>query len=938
MSKIITYSLNENFIEKLTGYIEENFLKKDFDLSRLAFVFEGKRPALFLRKALSKKIGGSFSSPVFFSIDEFIDYLLLKKRSYTRLSLMESSYMIYTLAKKLAPEIIRGKEKFSEFLPWGREISHFINTLDRENIAQDSLRTVQASAAIGYDVPENINASLENIVILREAFHRELLRINSFSAGFAYLTAAGWIQEVDFDEFEKIFFCGFFYMEKTERQIVKNLLDRDKAVFFFQGDEDRWPVLKNIAREFSCAVKPEEIKRKDFSLELYSAFDRHSQVCVVREILKKIKKPDSAVIVLPDSGSMIPLVSELGQEFGDFNVSLGYPLKRSSLYSLFEFIFQAQETKKDGDYYAKDYITALSHPLVKNLKITPDYSVTRILIHKIEEALLGMEETSFSGNLFVNLKDIESADTLFQRVAVQADVKVSIEDLRAILKTLHLSLFGRWEGMDNFRDFSLVLGDFLDMLLAKSFIGVYPLNLKISERMYSLAEELANATFSEEHFLKEDIFKIFRNMLENEMVNFLGSPLKGLQILGMLETRTLNFEQVIIMDANESVLPRIKIYDPLIPYDIKLGLGIDIVRNEEEIQRYHFRRIVSAADAVHVIYEDNGEKEKSRFVEELIWMKEKENKRLGMVSPYRVGFSVNVLPDKMEIGKTGQMVSFLKNRSYSASSVNTYVHCPLQFYYQYVLGLEEKEEFSDDPEGKDIGIFIHDLLEKTFSVFIGKTPVFDRKFRRDFFEKFEDMFREKFLKKMHADSFLLKEVMRFKLEQFLKFEETDGERSVARILYLEKRFEEEIEFLKDRFLFTYIVDRVDKLQDGSVLILDYKTGSPGGKPQGINQLKKMEMTRESIKDKIKSFQLPLYYYFERKKYKDEILNAALYNLKNLKLDYFFDAETKPDEVMGICLKALDFVLHEIIDPGKTFTADKTDEKKCQHCPFIYSCR
>jgi len=939
MSKIITYNLNENFIESLAGYIDENFLKKGSDLSCLLFVFEGKRPSLFLKRALSKKIGRGFLSPKFFSIDEFIQYTLSKKFPFTKIPNMESSYMIYALAKKLAPEIIKGRERFSEFLPWGREISDFINTLDMENISQESLRTIQASAAIGYDIPDNINASLKNIVILREAYHQELLKTNRFSKGFSYLLSAGVIPEVNFDEFEKIFFCGFFYMEKTERQIIKYLLDTDKAFFFFQGDEDSWPVLKNISREFSCSVKPKEEKRKDFSsLNLYTAFDRHSQVCTVREILKKIKKLDSTVIILPDSNSMIPLVSELGEAFGDFNVSLGYPLKRSSLYSLFEFIFQAQETKKKTEYYAKDYITALSHPLVKNLKITSDYSVTRILVHKIEEALLGMEETPVSGNLFVELNDIESERNIFRHVAGQTDIEVSIKELQDILKTLHLALFKQWEEINNFQDFARSLGDLLDTLLNKTFIRFYPLNLKIAERMYSIKEELENAPFSREHFLKDDIFKIFRNMLEKEMVNFLGSPLKGLQILGMLETRALNFENVIIMDANESVLPKMKIYDPLIPYDIKLGLGIDIVGNEEEIQRYLFRRAVSGAGKVHIIYEDNGEKEKSRFIEELIWMKQKESKSLDVVSPSRVGFSVNVLPDKMEIKKNEQILSFLKNRSYSASSVNTYLNCPLQFYYRYVLGLKEKEDFLEEPEGKDIGTFIHSFLEKTFAGFINKAPEFNQKFRRNFFNRFEAMFKEEFYKKMHSDSFLLKEVMHFRMEQFLRFEENSEERKVARILYLEEKFNEEIELSGDRFKFTYIVDRVDRLLDGSVLILDYKTGSSGGKPQSIKQLKKMEMIRESIRDRIKSFQLPLYYYFEKRKYKNEVLNAALYNLKQLKLDYFPGKNAEPLETIDICLKALGFILHEILDPDKTFAADSEDENKCRYCPFFYLCR
>ena len=113
MDKIVTYSLNENFIENLADFIEKSFLENSPDISRLAFVFEGKRPALFLKKALSKRIGKSFFSPTFFSIDEFIQYTLLKKTPFIKIANLESWHTIYTLARKIAPEVVVGREQFS---------------------------------------------------------------------------------------------------------------------------------------------------------------------------------------------------------------------------------------------------------------------------------------------------------------------------------------------------------------------------------------------------------------------------------------------------------------------------------------------------------------------------------------------------------------------------------------------------------------------------------------------------------------------------------------------------------------------------------------------------------------------------------------------------------------------------------------------------------
>jgi hypothetical protein len=682
MNKVITYNLNQDFITNLADFIEKNFLKKGLDISRLSFVFGGKRPALFLKRALSRKIGTSFFPPTFFTIDEFVQYTLLKKIPFTNMPSMESWHIIYTLARDIAPEIVKGREKFSQFLPWAREIAGFIDLLDLEDIPDDSLKNIEAAASIGYEIPENINASLRNIIALRNAYHKMLHEKNSFSRGFIYRSAAKAVQEVSFEEFDRIFFCSLFYIQKTEQKLIRHIYDSGKAIFFFQGDEENWPILKETSRNLSCSIKPDKKGKTDCTLQLHAAFDKHSQVCTVREILKDIPKHDSTVIVLPDAESMLPLVSEIGSSAGEFNVSMGYPLKRSSLHSLFELIVRAQKTRKGSDYYARDYIAGLSQPLAKNLRILPDHSATRVLVHKVEEALLGIENTSLSGSLLVKLKDIENENGVFKAAAgtlKHMEIEAGTEDLKRILKELHELLFTLWENISNFRDFASSLRTFLDALVKKSFIANYPLNRKIADRLYSLTDELQNSPFSGENFEKEELFKIFENMLEHEMVAFSGSPLRGLQILGTLETRSLNFDNVIVMDANEGKLPKLRIHEPLIPHDVTMSFGLDRIGREEEIQRYLFTRMVSSAKNVHLVYEENREKERSRFVEELIWQEQKKEKNLDVVPIPQVNFSVKVLPDKTGVDKTGKIVDCLREHIYSATSVDTYINCPLRF-------------------------------------------------------------------------------------------------------------------------------------------------------------------------------------------------------------------------------------------------------------------
>ncbi len=941
MDKVITYGLNEDFIGKIADYLDENFLKKGADVGRLAFVFGGKRPALFLRKALSKKTGKSFFSPAFFTIDEFMEYTLWKKVHFKKMPNMELWYAIYTIARDIAPEIVERREKFSEFMPWAREIANFIDVLDVEDIPSKELKSVEASASIGYPIPPNINNSLRNIRALRDAYHKLLSRKNSFTRGFIYHSASSAVKEVSFDEFDTIFFSGFFYMHKTEREVIKHLYDNGKAVLFFQGDEDKWPVLKETANYFSRSIRPDKEVENSYSLNFYSAFDRHSQVCTVREILKKTKKLDSTVVVLPDPDSMIPLVSEIGASAGDFNVSLGYPLRRSSLHSLFELILRAQKSRKGKVYYSRDYIAVLSQPLAKNLRILPDYSATRVLVHKIEETLLGIENSSISGNLFVDLKDVENLNAVFKLAAETLShmgIEAHPDELRDALKELHNLLFRIWETTSNFRDLAASVGKFLDALVKKSFMANYPLNRKIADRLYSLGDEFENAPFSGEDFEKEDVFKIFQNMLEHEMVAFAGSPLRGLQILGTLETRSLHFENVIIMDANESKLPALRIYEPLIPGEVIKSLGLDRIHKEEEIQRYLFTRIISGAKNVHLVYEESRQKERSRFVEELIWKTQKEEKNLDAVSMPQVSFSVKVLPEKAGIVKTVKIVEYLKKHLYSPSSVDMYIGCPLRFYYRYVLGLKEKKELMEDVGPVDVGSFIHEFLEGAFGRFLNKKPRIDEKFRRDFFKMFDEKFEKDFGKRMRSDSFLVKDVMRVRLERFLDSEQKNPERDVKEILMLEKQLHEQLKLPHGTFNFTYKTDRIDRLEDGTVLIVDYKTGGSNPKPARIGFLEQMELNRESIRDRIRSFQLPLYYYFEKQKRKEEVLKAAFYNLRKVNLVYFPGKQEHLERTMEVCMKALDFILREIVNPQKEFAADRKKESYCAHCPFFYMCK
>jgi len=939
MSKIISFDLSENFIEKLAEYIRREYIQPGKDLSRLAIVFGGRRPVLFLKRELAKSFNKTFFPPVFFAMDEFVEYLVTQEHPFSKIADLEACYWIYKLARESTPDIIKGKKNFSKFLPWAREILTFIDQLDLEEVQTQALSNIQMNAEIGYEVPQNINQLLQNIVKLRETYQKQLESQRTYTRGLIYRKAADGVDKVQLKNFDEILFCNFFYLHQTEENIIHGLYKMGKATLIFQGDETKWPILKKLSATFESAIKPVESKSPAYKLNLYAGFDTHSQVGIVRGVLKTIKDLDKTVIVLPDPNHVIPLLSEVSSLTDNFNVSLGYSLKRGPLYSLLRDIFKAQSEKRKEGFYTKDYLKVLRHPFIKNLRIHDDPAVARVLVHKIEEILLGQEASDLGGSLFVELKDIEGVRYLYEltkEILSRMDIKVNFDELKKMVVQVHELVFQSWEDIENLAEFGVCLERFIEMIVEKSPLKFYPLNLPMAQRMISMTRELKTASFKHEPFDRQEIFKIFLDRLDNEMIAFSGSPLKGLQILGLMETRSLNFENVIIMDVNETVLPSLRIYEPLIPREVTLGLNLNRLEKEEEIQHYQFLRLLAGAKNVHLVFEESRDKERSRFIEELIWEKQKSSGEWNVVQVPSGNFQVSVTPKQMEFPKTKEMTTHLKTMSYSATSLNTYMRCPLRFYYKYVLGLDTREDLLEEPESVDVGNFVHELLETTFKKFISKTPKLDEKFQKYFQKVFDELFEKTLAKRMRSDAFLLRKVLEVRLGRFL---ESEAERNVREIICLEKKFEETIDLSVGTFRFTYRVDRIDRLSDDQILIIDYKTGSAEMPSDTISRAE-ISLTRERILKSIKSFQIPLYYHFLSKQFPGHTLDAAFYNLRTAELKYFSKKKEKNNVglVVEQSLKALDFIISEILNPKVSFKADDRDPQYCATCPFYDMCR
>jgi len=202
MSKIITVPFTENFLPHVVDYIHRYYEERGGDLSRLCLVFGGRRPELFIKKDLARRIGKAFLPPRFFTIDEWMAYAAFGQQVPSAGSDLDHCYTIYQLARDLCPWVCGGRETFAQFLPWAQEILHFFEQLDLEDVPSESLNQLKEHAQIGYSVPEDINKLLMHLGVLRQAYHQELVRRQSAPRGFRYLQAARRVNACDLSPFD----------------------------------------------------------------------------------------------------------------------------------------------------------------------------------------------------------------------------------------------------------------------------------------------------------------------------------------------------------------------------------------------------------------------------------------------------------------------------------------------------------------------------------------------------------------------------------------------------------------------------------------------------------------------------------------------------------------------------------------------------------------
>ncbi|MEX1274281.1 MAG: PD-(D/E)XK nuclease family protein [Bacteroidota bacterium] len=915
------------------------------DYSRSIVVFPGKRPAHFLRKALGERNGSAIIPPRIFSIDHFIEFLHAEATGTQAQAIdpVDAVALLYDVHSGLEPKL--GNQSFlslDAFLPLALRLFGELEEVALGDLSDRRIRETLSTV----DYPK-----FHSLGSYYERFYAEAAARGFVTRSMMYRAVADLFHEIDLSSYNRIVLAGFYAFTHVERRIVAHLHALNNVTLLFQNGMG----LKRQLEHLSIDVPEAEFPSADDAsyepvVHFYKAPDAHGQVLalatMLQERLKQGERLDErTAVVLPSAEALFPALhlplSLLEEEA--YNISLGYPLERTPVYGFLNNLMELVAGSFNGKFPAQAYVRFILHPYTKNIRFEKRSELTRIIVHSIEEYF-----AERSAQQFLDLRELENdrelADFIL-RALQGTDSPPGADQLRTHLKTIHDNTIRKFMAFGSLGEFARNGIGVLSYISDTSTANLHPFFRPYAQQLIEVLDGVSRSLLAGKRFESEaGYFAFFRQYVAAQSVPFPGTPLHGLQVLGLLETRNLKFDTVYLLDANDDVLPSKPGDDLLLLQPIRKILGLETNRDREQLAEYYFNLIVDGAKETHVFYTEteSGGKEKSRFVQKLIWNRERRAGRLlaaelEQVAKYSVSL-VSTLP--VAIPKTEEMVEFLRGQTFSASQLDTYLACPIRFYYQNVLRLRERRETSDDLDDRDIGSLVHRILAEFFK------PVMNRRLtqgdldeaRLD--ETIDRCFREEYGEELIGPAHFFKKQVTLQLKKFMAAYQLPLLQDHEVIV---EGAEVSLQAELGGVVFTGRIDRMET-RDGKTCIIDYKTGFDDSRVR-IRSGKLNPNDRATWRKAIGSFQLPIYMLLAARaggKKLEEILPLYLF-LGNpnagpkTEAGIENDEQTAAEVYRGVEQVIISMMMNEIFDAKVPFSPTDTPHKDCPSCPYNTIC-
>ena len=938
------------------------------DLSRTVLVFPNKRANLFFNEYLAEESDQPIWSPAAMSISDLLQKLSVQKAG-DPIRLVCELYKVFK-------EEIESRETLDDFYFWGELLISDFDDVDKNMVDADKLfsnlqdlkNLMDDYEFLDEEQEEAIrqffqNFSIERRTELKEKFislwdklgiiyHRYREKLAELGIAYEGMLYRNVIEQLDTDrlKYDKYVFVGFNVLNKVEKEFFQKLQKAGKAMFYWDYDlfytqriskHEAGEFIKRNLIDFPNEL-PEsyfDIFRKPKKIRYISASTENAQARFLPEWVKatqthttQIVSEKENAIVLCNEALLLPVLHSIPQDVQNVNITMGFPLAQTPVYS---FINAAMELQTNG--YRPDTGRFTYEAVSKILK----HPYTR----QLSDHATRLERELTKTNRFYPLpSELKKDDFLTILFTPQSNIRELCDYLLRLIKSI--SILYRKEGEYD---------DIFNQLYRES---IFQSHLKIN-RLYSLIE-------SGELSVRTDTLKrLITKVLTASNIPFHGEPAIGLQIMGVLETRNLDFRNLIMLSLNEGQLPKAGGESSFIPYNLRKAFGMTTIEHKNAVYAYYFYRLIQRAENITLLYNTSSDGlnrgEESRFMLQLLVEGPHEITREYLEAGQSPQNTLEI-----QIEKTPEILRRLY-RAYdtaqpesvilSPSALNTYLDCRLRFYYRYVAGLKTPDEVSAEIDSALFGTIFHLSAQLAYTDLTANGKMIQR-------EDLERLLRDEIKLQGYVDQAFKQELFKVAPEEKPEYNGVQLINSKVIVSYLkqllrndlqytpfemvamEKKVSEKITIQTALGPLTLrlggTIDRMDT-KEGTLRIVDYKTGGSPKIPANIEQLFTPSETRPNY-----IFQTFLYAAIMSRKQPLMVAPALLYIHRAASESYspviemgeprkpkipvnnfaFFEDEFR---------ERLQALLEEIFDEKELFTQTE-DIKKCAYCDFKAICK
>ena len=917
------------FLKKLTDELMSVYSN---ELSSLTIVLPSKRARVFLIEHIQSQLLKPIFTPNIISIEDFIQDVS-GLRSIDSIEVLFEFYNVYNAITDAS-----ALEDFETFAKWAKIIIQDFNEIDRYLLEQKRifsyLKEVEALKRWNLELNEStklIDVTLDfwnKLPLYYDSLYQHLLQKKVGYQGLLYREA---IHNLKFYTHQipssnTIIFAGFNALNKAEEIIFQHLLLHNKAKVYWDID---YSILQDPFHDAGFFIRKYKNKWKHYAQNPFQWIETHfeneknihiigtpktvGQTKIVGNLIEELQQTQpnlqNTAVVLGDENLLLPVLFNLPQTVDSLNITMGYPSKSNPAQLLITKIFKLhlnakQRNEKQYTFYYKEVLDILNHALV--MPYSNASAVERII--KENNFTFFSSDTLFK--LFDQHKSSQDND-LFELIFLKWNDNATevLSRLKKIILTIKLHLNNNLEEDRIAKAFLHSIFSVLNRI--DSFIETYKSILTVS-----------------------GLYAIYKNTVDIAEVSFEGMPLSGLQIMGVLESRVLDFENIIITSVNEGKFPSAKSVNSFIPYDIKIEEGLPTFREKDAIYSYHFYHLLYRAKNIYLIYNsensdgiDSGEK--SRFITQL----EIDFPHLIKKNTIYNAHLPSLAYQPIEIEKTPEILNRLKEiatgRGFSPSSLTTYIRNPIQFYTQQILSLKEVDDVEENIEIRTLGTIIHETLKNLYNPYVGTflsitiLESIEKNIETETIKQFKNIYKEGDILK--GKNLLAFEVAKQQVALFLNLEkELLLKGDTVKILFLEQRFSGIISdnSLSYDVIISGSVDRIE-LRNNTVRIIDYKTGKVEGKNLVLDDFSKL--TLDTKYEKIIQLLCYVLMFENNEDFKNHPIEAGIISFKNFKSGFmpFLSAKKQEnnaisDEVMKNFKVSLSGLIHQILDKDIPF--------------------